>query len=99
MLAEGFEQEVRGLMARGDLSPDMPSMRSVGYRQMLNYLLGLISWEEMVDKGIIATRQLAKRQFTWLRAEQGCHWLDEEQGRVLDQALQLIFDRIPHLRP
>jgi tRNA dimethylallyltransferase len=99
MLEEGLENEVRGLMGRGDLSADMPSMRSVGYRQMMNYLLGQISWEEMVETGIIATRQLAKRQFTWLRAEQDCHWLDEEHGRVLDQALQLIFDRLPHLRP
>jgi tRNA dimethylallyltransferase len=96
MLAEGFEQEVRQLLNSGNLSPAMPSMRSVGYRQMLQYTLGECSWDEMVEKGIIATRQLAKRQFTWLRAEKDCHWLDEE-GEVLNQALQLISEQFPGL--
>jgi tRNA dimethylallyltransferase len=90
MLESGFEGEVRALLARGDLSPDLPSMRSVGYRQMLQYLLGQFGWDEMVERGIIATRQLAKRQFTWLRAEQDTHWLNEE-GDVVAQALQLIL--------
>jgi tRNA dimethylallyltransferase len=94
MLAQGFEQEVRGLMSRGNLSPAMPSMRSVGYRQMLSYLLGELSRDEMVERGIIATRQLAKRQFTWLRSCKGCHWLDEERG-VLEQALDLISGKFP----
>jgi tRNA dimethylallyltransferase len=89
MLASGFEEEVRGLLHRGDLSPNLPAMRSVGYRQMLNYLLGGCSRKEMVERGIIATRQLAKRQFTWLRGDSGCHWLDET-GDVLQQAMALI---------
>ncbi len=89
MLESGFEEEVRGLLRRGDLSPAMPAMRSVGYRQMLNYLLGGCSREEMIERGIIATRQLAKRQFTWLRADSDCHWLDEA-GDVLLQARALI---------
>jgi tRNA dimethylallyltransferase len=59
---------------------------------MLHYLLGEISRQEMVEKGIIATRQLAKRQFTWLRAEQGCHWLYDE-SELLEQALALISDQ------
>ncbi|MEJ2610377.1 MAG: tRNA (adenosine(37)-N6)-dimethylallyltransferase MiaA [Candidatus Thiodiazotropha sp.] len=96
MLADGFEQEVRVLLKREDLSPSSPSMRSVGYRQMLHYLQGETTWEEMVERGIIATRQLAKRQLTWLRSEQDCHWLDE-QGVVLDQALQLILKEFPSL--
>lgn len=96
MLAEGFENEVRALLGRGDLSPELPSMRCVGYRQMLRYLLGENSWDEMVEKGTVATRQLAKRQFTWLRSEQDCHWLDEE-GAVLEQALQLIATILPDL--
>jgi tRNA dimethylallyltransferase len=70
----------------------MPSMRAVGYRQMLSYLLGELSREEMIERGIIATRQLAKRQFTWLRSCKECHWLDEEKG-VLEQALKLISSR------
>jgi tRNA dimethylallyltransferase len=92
MLAQGFEQEVRGLMSRGNLSPAMPSMRAVGYRQMLSYLLGELSRDEMIERGIIATRQLAKRQFTWLRSCKECYWLDEEKG-VLEQALGLISSR------
>ncbi|MES9962809.1 MAG: tRNA (adenosine(37)-N6)-dimethylallyltransferase MiaA [Candidatus Sedimenticola sp. 20ELBAFRAG] len=90
MLEMGFEQEVRGLLERGNLVPDMPSMRSVGYRQMLKYLLGEWDRETMIEKGIIATRQLAKRQFTWLRADSEAHWLDEEAGDVPGQALKII---------
>ena len=78
MLAQGFEQEVEKLMARGDLNLDMPSMRCVGYRQMWEYLDGQCDRTEMIDKGIAATRQLAKRQITWLRSEESAHWLDEQ---------------------
>jgi tRNA dimethylallyltransferase len=91
MLESGFEAEVRALLQRGDLSPELPAMRSVGYRQMLNYLLGGCSRDDMVQRAIIATRQLAKRQFTWLRSEKCAHWLDEE-GDLLKQALALISD-------
>ncbi len=93
MLDEGFEAEVKRLLARGDLSPELPSMRSVGYRQMLNYLLGAYSREEMIERAIIATRQLAKRQFTWLRAEGDAHWLDES-GDVSREAVDLILDHL-----
>ncbi|MCU7846729.1 MAG: tRNA (adenosine(37)-N6)-dimethylallyltransferase MiaA [Candidatus Thiodiazotropha sp. (ex Lucinoma kastoroae)] len=96
MLDQGLEQEVKGLIKRGDLSPSMPSMRAVGYRQMLSYLLGQLSRDEMTERGIIATRQLAKRQFTWLRGDKACSWLEEE-GNVLEQALQLISSRFPCL--
>ncbi|MFE8032475.1 tRNA (adenosine(37)-N6)-dimethylallyltransferase MiaA [Thiohalocapsa marina] len=75
MLAAGFEDEVRGLLARGDLHPDLPSMRCVGYRQMLQYLRGELDRAQLADRAIVATRQLAKRQYAWLRAEPGCHWL------------------------
>jgi tRNA dimethylallyltransferase len=90
MLELGFEEEVRGLLERGDLVPDMPSMRSVGYRQMLLYLLGEWDRETMIEKGIVATRQLAKRQMTWLRADPEICWLDEEAGDVVGQALKRI---------
>ncbi|MGA0975234.1 MAG: hypothetical protein ACO3SI_07755, partial [Sedimenticolaceae bacterium] len=56
---------------------DMPSMRCVGYRQMWEYLDGQCDQAAMVEKGIAATRQLAKRQITWLRSEESAHWLDE----------------------
>jgi len=78
MLAQGFEQEVEKLMARGDLNLDMPSMRCVGYRQMWEYLDGQCDRAAMVEKGVAATRQLAKRQITWLRSEESAHWLDEQ---------------------
>lgn len=96
MLAQGFEQEVKTLMNQSNLSPAMPSMRAVGYRQMLAYLLGELSRDGMIERGIIATRQLAKRQFTWLRSCKGCHWLDDGDG-VLEQALGLISRHFPIL--
>lgn len=67
MLASGFEAEVRALFARGDLHTDMPSIRCVGYRQMWSYLNGEIPYDEMVYRGVCATRQLAKRQVTAAR--------------------------------
>jgi tRNA dimethylallyltransferase len=67
MLQAGFIEEVERLRGRGDLTPDLPSMRSVGYRQVWEYLDGRIDREEMRYRGIVATRQLAKRQHTWLR--------------------------------
>ena len=67
MLAQGFEAEVRQLFERGDLSPDLPSIRCVGYRQMWDYLAEVIDYEEMRYRGTVATNQLAKRQLTWLR--------------------------------
>lgn len=89
MLAMGFEEEVRVLAARGDLSPELPSMRSVGYRQMLEWLRGETGYEEMVQRGIAATRQLAKRQMTWLRSESDAHWLQESTD-VAAQALAIV---------
>lgn len=77
MLSMGFEEEVKKLMARGDLHLNLPSMRCVGYRQMWEYLAGEVSYDEMVFKGICATRQLAKRQITWLRGWQHpVEWID-----------------------
>ncbi|MEN8213796.1 MAG: tRNA (adenosine(37)-N6)-dimethylallyltransferase MiaA [Pseudomonadota bacterium] len=86
MLQQGFEKEVQNLLKEYALTPDLPAMRSVGYRQMLQYLQGDCSYQEMVEKGITATRQLAKRQLTWLRKEQDAIWL--EQGS--DSAAAII---------
>ena len=69
MLEQGFIDEVKNLRARGDLDLSLPSMRCVGYRQLWQFLAGELSHQEMVDKGIAATRQLAKRQITWLRKQ------------------------------
>ncbi|WP_244814344.1 tRNA (adenosine(37)-N6)-dimethylallyltransferase MiaA [Caballeronia sp. Lep1P3] len=68
MLANGFIDEVKRLRARGDLDLSMPSMRCVGYRQAWEYLDGATNFDDMRDKGVFATRQLCKRQLTWLRA-------------------------------
>lgn len=67
MLKSGLIDEVIQLRQRGDLTPDMPALRAVGYRQVWEYLEGQSSYENMVEKAITATRQLAKRQMTWLR--------------------------------
>lgn len=90
MLEQGFEEEVRQLFARGDLHLDLPSMRCVGYRQMWEYILGNCDFEEMKFKGIAATRQLAKRQLTWLRGWKNVHWLDTFHG----QNYQVVISRI-----
>ncbi|MEE3026106.1 MAG: tRNA (adenosine(37)-N6)-dimethylallyltransferase MiaA [Pseudomonadota bacterium] len=76
MLEQGFENEVVKLYERSDLHEDLPSIRSVGYRQMWQYLDGQLSYAEMRERGIIATRQLAKRQLTWLRGWGQVTWLD-----------------------
>jgi tRNA dimethylallyltransferase len=76
MLAAGFLDEVRALRARGDLHPDLPSMRCVGYRQAWAHLAGEIDRAEMRLRAIYATRQLAKRQMTWLRRETSALWYD-----------------------
>ena len=68
MLAAGLVDEVRALRARGDLDPTMPSMRCVGYRQVWEHLDGIVDFATMREAGIAATRQLAKRQVTWLRS-------------------------------
>jgi tRNA dimethylallyltransferase len=68
MLAAGFLDEVRALVARGDLDPHLPSMRSVGYRQAWRHLRGETTFERFRAEAIAATRQLAKRQITWLRS-------------------------------
>ncbi|APC13807.1 MULTISPECIES: tRNA (adenosine(37)-N6)-dimethylallyltransferase MiaA [Providencia] len=91
MINAGFEDEVRALYQRGDLHVDLPSIRCVGYRQMWSYLDGEISHDEMIYRGVCATRQLAKRQITWLRGWENIHWLDSEQPQqALDTVMQVV---------
>ena len=71
MLAAGFVDEVRRLYERGDLTPELPAMRAVGYRQIWAHLAGKTDFDEMSEQAIVATRQYAKRQLTWLRSEEG----------------------------
>jgi tRNA dimethylallyltransferase len=100
MLEQGFVAEVERLRARGDLDPGRPSMRAVGYRQVWAYLDGGLDHAAMVELGIVATRQFAKRQLTWLRAEFQAAWLDGNGSRLLDQAIvhlreQGVFPNMP----
>jgi tRNA dimethylallyltransferase len=90
MLERGLVAEVDGLYRRGDLGPDLPSIRCVGYRQVWSYLAGEVDYPAMVEQGISATRQLAKRQFTWLRSEPDSHWLDSSSPQLLDKVLKLV---------
>ena len=78
MMAAGFLEEVRGLYRRGDLSARHPAMRAVGYRQLWAHIEGEYDLAEAVRRGIAATRQLAKRQLTWLRADSSAQWLTGE---------------------
>ena len=90
MMKQGFVEEVKTLFARGDLHEELPSIRCVGYRQVWQYLKGEIDYDEMVERGIIATRQLAKRQITWLRSWSDLHWLDTEDPNLLQSALKIL---------
>lgn len=85
MLAAGFLDEVRGLRQRGDLHPDLPALRAVGYRQLWQHLEGECSLAEAVERGVAATRQLAKRQLTWLRKWPDLEWIyTDHAGNVLE---------------
>jgi tRNA dimethylallyltransferase len=90
MIALGFEQEVIKLKSRDDLHKDLPAIRCVGYRQMWQYLEGEFDHDEMIFRGVCATRQLAKRQLTWLRNWPGLHWLTTDDKTNLDQVLSLL---------
>jgi tRNA dimethylallyltransferase len=94
MLEQGFVEEVEALYRRGDLTDKMPSIRAVGYRQVWSYLRGEYDYQTMVEKGIIATRQLAKRQFTWLRREiDGIHYQTGKPD-LLTKVLADVHDRL-----
>lgn len=90
MLSQGFLDEVRALHQRGDLDPSLPSIRAVGYRQAWDCLDGKTGYAEMEQRGIIATRQLAKRQITWLRGWKDLHWVDSEEPNLLENVLKIL---------
>jgi tRNA dimethylallyltransferase len=90
MLEAGFVEEVRSLYERGDLGPEHPSMRAVGYRQIWRYLAGVNALDEATEQAIAATRQLAKRQLTWLRRRTAARWLDSMRPDVA----RLVFDAL-----
>lgn len=94
MLEQGLVEEVEALYRRGDLTVQMPSVRAVGYRQVWSYLAGEINQQEMQEQGIIATRQLAKRQFTWLRRETDAHTFYTEELSVFERVLEAVQQRM-----
>jgi tRNA dimethylallyltransferase len=90
MLKQGFIEEVEQLKKRDDLHVDLPSIRTVGYRQIWAYLNHEYNFMTMKEKSIIATRQLAKRQFTWLRRWKETEWFDAENKQLILTIKQLI---------
>ncbi len=91
MVEAGFEEEMRALYSREDLHPDLPSIRCVGYRQMWDYLDGNSTLDDAIFRGVCATRQLAKRQITWLRSWDNLTWLDSEN---IDAAVETLSEAI-----
>ncbi|MES1945854.1 tRNA delta(2)-isopentenylpyrophosphate transferase [Salinisphaera sp. C84B14] len=90
MLAQGLYAEVEKLYARPDLSLELPSMRAVGYRQLWQVMDGDMTLDEGIEKAVFASRQLAKRQLTWLRSLDDVNWLDSEEKNIENQALTKI---------
>ncbi len=94
MLAQGLLDEVQKLYQRGDLNIDLPAIRSVGYRQIWQFLTGELSQDEAIERAIIATRQLAKRQFTWLRSWSNLTPLQSDQDfRSLYKAVNQLLKK------
>jgi tRNA dimethylallyltransferase len=95
MLAMGFLDEVKKLRSRGDLHADLPAMRAVGYRQAWQHLDGELDAREFAERGVFATRQLAKRQITMLRAEIDALALDPERTDLIDRAVRAVAAFLP----
>jgi len=90
MLAAGFIEEVAKLIESKEIDAALPAMRAVGYRQAWLYLEGRVTYDEMVNQAIVATRQYAKRQMTWLRGEQGLEWFAAEAPAFADKIRQRV---------
>ncbi|BAP15109.1 MAG: tRNA dimethylallyltransferase [Alcanivorax borkumensis] len=90
MLNSGLQEEVEALRQQPQLNADLPGIRAVGYRQMWEYLDGMYGYDSMVERGIIATRQLAKRQFTWLRKWPELQWFDSNDRSQRDALFGLL---------
>lgn len=90
MLELGLAEEVRNLYGRGDLNESLPSIRSVGYRQFWHHLQGRLSYAEMIERSVIATRHLAKRQLTWLRSWTGLQQVTAVRKALIDRVLKIL---------
>jgi tRNA dimethylallyltransferase len=90
MLAAGLVEEVRALLATPGMTADVPALRAVGYRQVAAHLRGEYDAAQLRERAVAATRQLAKRQMTWLRAEAGALWLDPDTPDAVARALRAV---------
>ena len=97
MMASGLLEEVTNLYQLYDNHSELTSLRAVGYRQILQYLAGDYDLETCIEKSIVATRQMAKRQLTWLRAQNDTAWFDSADGIPLSQVISLLTGNIPEL--
>jgi tRNA dimethylallyltransferase len=93
MVAAGFVAEVERLRARGDLSSELPALRAVGYRQIWAFLHGAYGWEEARRRALVATRQLAKRQITWLRSDRRCEMWPAAAPHLRDRLVERVMAR------
>ena len=92
MLEDGLVDEVRGFCQREDVHGGLASMRLVGYRQVWSYLTGQFGYAEMRERAVIATRQLAKRQITWLRSEENTTWFDSDKTDVKPDVVKFLHE-------
>lgn len=97
MIGKGLIEEVRGLYERPDCHVDLPAIRAVGYRQVWSYLDGKYDRNMLIEKGIIATRQMAKRQLTWCRAQDDGVWFDSGQDLPVAHVMQFLRDEMAEL--
>jgi len=93
MLERGLINEVSGLLASPGVTPACPALRAVGYREVASHLAGELARAAMIDAAVTATRQYAKRQYTWCRAERDVEWFDADAPRVLDQLMENLKSR------
>lgn len=94
MIDAGFIDEVKALISRGDCHENLPSIRAVGYRQAWSYLHGEYDLETFIEKAIIATRQMAKRQLTWLRAQDDGVWFDSGPDLPVEQVITYVSEQL-----
>ncbi len=98
MLAAGLVDEVEALLKRGDLGPHLPSMRMVGYRQVWRYLTGELTYNEMIEQGVSSTRQLAKRQLTWLRHYPGVTVVEDDRADLDVHVARLVISQLDRMK-
>ena len=97
MLDAGLVEEVQRLLANEELLPELPALRMVGYRQVVQYLSEELEYNEMVRRGIAGTRQLAKRQLTWLRNQSGVTWINCTSQNLMETTTAYVSSKLTSL--